>query len=267
MNKKYKEEMQKIHASEELIQNTINKINLKGKKSSYEIMKKIVLGTVAMMMISVTTYAVVNKGVIDLIKTKLIDQQGGEHTYEIPYIDIESEDAKKMNEEIKEKYLVHYNEAIKDMEEGYNITGEVYYKSYINGDVLSVVAYRTVHGWIDYATYNINVKTGKKVDNNELLEMKGLNKEEVRNEIVNFMAEKVSLGSYEDMTESEEKEHQQELLQKVYETVIDDNTQFYLNEENHLCIIAVEYVLAGAGEYERLYDLDKHNLVEKQYNY
>lgn len=57
MNKKYKEEMQEIHASEDLIKNTINKINSKNKRKSYEFVKKFALGAAAMMMVSVTSFA------------------------------------------------------------------------------------------------------------------------------------------------------------------------------------------------------------------
>ena len=57
MNKKYKEEMQEIHASEELIKNTINKINSKNKSKSYEFIRKFAIGAAAMMMVSVTSFA------------------------------------------------------------------------------------------------------------------------------------------------------------------------------------------------------------------
>ena len=57
MNKKYKQEMQEIHASEELIKNKKNKINSKNKRKSYEFVKKFAIGTAAMMMVSVTSFA------------------------------------------------------------------------------------------------------------------------------------------------------------------------------------------------------------------
>lgn len=268
MNKKYKEEMNEIYASEELIQNTIDKINLKNRKTSFEVIKKVALGTAAMLMLSVTTYAAVTGVFSSWIDKKLKDSiSGGLYTYRIPQIDIESEDAEKMNEEIKEKYGEYYNEAIKHIEEGFSITGEVDYKAYVNGDILSVVAYRTVHDDVFYSTYNININTGKKVENKELLEMKGLNEEMVEKEIIAYMEEIVKSAKYEEMTESEIKEIQEYLLKEVYETKIDENSQFYLSNENHLCVVANEYVMAGAGKYERLYDLEEHKLVEGQYNF
>ena len=265
MNKRYKEEMHEIYASEELIQNTIDKINLKSRKNSFEVIKKIALGTVAMMMLSVTTYAVVTGIFSSWIDKKFKDNNGEEYTYKIPQIDIESEDAEKMNEEIKEKYGVYYNEAIKHIEEGFSIVGEVDYKAYINGNILSVVAYRRVNGDMFYSTYNININTGKKVENKELLEMKGLNEDKVEKEIIAYMEEIVKSAEYEEMTESEIKEIQEYLLNRVYETKINENSQFYLSNENHLCVVANKYVMAGAEKYERLYDLEEHKLVEGQY--
>lgn len=269
MNKKYKEEMQEIHASEDLIKNTINKINLKNRRKSYEFVKKFALGAAAMMMVSVTSFAayMVATGKVSSYIKKEFKDEYGTMTHNIPQIDIESEDAESMNEDIKEKYETLYKEAVENLEEGASVITTVDYKAYENGEILSVVAYKTYPGGnIYYSTYNINTVTGEKVENKELLEMKDLTEEEVQKEIIAYMEERVKSAKYEGATESEIKEIQQTLLEGVYSTKVDENTMFYLNDENHLCVVATEYVLAGAGEYERLYDLEEHKILEAQYN-
>lgn len=264
-NEKYKEEMQEIHASEDLIKNTINNINLQNRKKSFQVVKRIALGAVAMMMVSVTAYAVVTVLFSSYIDQRIESGDGEEYTYRIPQIDVESEDAEKMNENIKEEYEKYYEEAILNLEEGFDIAGEIDYQGYVNGEILSVVAHRSVNGWISYSTYNINTTTGKKVENKELLEMKKLTEEKIQKEIIAYMQERVKSETYEGLTESEIKETQDYLLEEVHSIEINENTQFYLNNENHLCVVTTEYVIAGAGKYERLYDLDEHELVEEQY--
>ena len=265
-NKEYKKEIQEIQASEDLIKNTINNINKANSKKSFQKVKKIALGAVAMMMISVTTYAFASGWVSSFIEQKFNNGGDDEFTYRIPQIDIKSEDSAKMNENIKEKYEKFYEEAVANFENDTDVVDEVDYQAYSNGDVLSVVAHRQVYGWISYSTYNINTSTGKKVENKELLEMKKLTEDDIEKEVILYMTEKAKNASYEDMTEAEIEEIQEDLLEKVNSMDINENTQFYLNNENHLCVVVTEYVMAGAGEYERLYDLEEHELVEEQYN-
>lgn len=104
----------------------------------------------------------------DLKQTSYIDDFGKEHKIEdikLPYINLDSEDAKKVNDEIEKLY----QDFIKKFQENINILNQgkmtddfaTNYNTYINENTLSIVIDITYDERLykDYYTYNLDLKT------------------------------------------------------------------------------------------------------------
>lgn len=104
---------------------------------------------------------------------------------EYPIINIDSSEVKKINEEIKSKYgfeVKSTNISAAEgelMEQGFNETQEMSYDYYVYGTTLSVVPYIAGNESIWAQTYNIDLKTLKKLSSEDILKNNNLDKEEV----------------------------------------------------------------------------------------
>lgn len=127
-----------------------------------------------------------NKLVVDSIVTEKKDN--------MPYINIDSKDVKKINNEIEELYntfLFYKNNTFN-------------YEYQINDNILSIVI-KLVDNNSEYdipyysiITYNINLKTQKNIDNNYLLNKFKITEEEVKEkiatQILSYYNDEVDLG-------------------------------------------------------------------------
>lgn len=162
---------------------------------------------------------------------------------DIPHININSSDVEKINKDIDEQY--------KNARENYN-TGHVPvdYKSYLNGEILSLVI--ITHGENDciyYKVYNVNTNTGKPVSNLELL-------------YSNDMLETEYLEKIKSVYEADTKEylerHQKEgvfdglFLGELKDQSCSINTPMYLDEEGKINVVAKVCSFAGAAYYYHL---------------
>ncbi len=174
----------------------------------------------------------------------------------VPYININSTDVAKINKKIKKTY----DELINRFEQGLedNSTyGTSSYKTYINGDILSVVITKTYGGTdiplLPYDTYNINLKTLKSISYEEAYTNVSFTKETVNEKV------KEAITIYMNMYESDMWNSENTLstyLDKTinnYHSSLDDNSiQFFIDEFKTLNVIVHIELPEEKGQYDKL---------------
>ncbi len=175
----------------------------------------------------------------------------------IPYVNLNSEDAKKINNQI-EKYVDN---------EAKNEWNDLSYKYYINKNIVSILLVNRI-GDTDnrkYKVYNIDINTGKKVTNKEILNIKKMNMNDVssnlKETIENSYGENISFAK-----ENNIKNDNPEIDSTIYEANKNscenlkiDSIKIFLNERQELCIVHTIYNIAGAMISENIYNLDTKN--------
>lgn len=110
------------------------------------------------------------------------------NSFSIPKINMNSQDVISINNEI-EKIITEVKKDAQD-----DVRGMYYgmdYKSYINGEVLSVVINKySDNDYVDYSIYNVSVKTGKRFTNEELISVKGVPSNEFVNKLPDLYKKK-----------------------------------------------------------------------------
>lgn len=179
--------------------------------------------------------------------------------FKIPKINIDSNDARKINDEIEEmvenaqQYVEDYNK--NNIEGG----GPSYidYHYYINNDILSVVIeYSSGYDFMEYKVYNINVKTGKEYTNEDILKVKNISIDKFEERLSNTLGEQLK-EEYKDIENEELKEQYKEIYNKTVskENCSINNNQLFLDDENDISVVAKEYSIAGAGRYYYVFKL------------
>lgn len=108
-----------------------------------------------------------------------------DYSYDIPFVNLDSIDAQSINNDIEIEYLNKALVELNEYAEGLSISMyKVEYEYYINGDILSLVVSKEFpNDCIYYKTYNLNLSTGKKVSNKELLELKKISEDDYLNKM------------------------------------------------------------------------------------
>ena len=156
--------------------------------------------------------------------------------YKYPVININSDDVKKVNEEIKKDYGFNRSEIDDDF--GYFYECEVMdYSYYVNDNILSVVPIKGGNESTFSKSYNIDLKTGKLIDNATLLD--GVNLDEAKQKL-NAVAEKVVNESYSKYnTVQGEYSWMDDYIKKWAEKRkqdLENLTNVYLNKDGDVCI-------------------------------
>lgn len=168
----------------------------------------------------------------------------GNDTYKIsdikvPYININSEDAKQTNEEIEKTY----KELIQEFEENANEDETMSYtvasyKSYINKDILSVVievekggTYLPIY---EYYTYNFNLKTLELCDYDEIFKVSGNTQSNIKEKLEKAIKE---IEEVQGLEEDMKKEPINTGIQYYNKSVKDSSLQYYLDNNNKLNIV------------------------------
>lgn len=104
----------------------------------------------------------------------------------IPKININSSEAKKINDEIEKKYVQKIEDIIEFTDEytDYSVT----YKAYLNGDLLSIIIKETIREGkqaqsAKIATYNYNLTQNKMATINDIIKAKDYNTKTLQKEI------------------------------------------------------------------------------------
>ena len=201
------------------------------------------------------------------------NKYSSEYSYSIPYINIDSADAKKINSEIQTYYKNLVEQELKYEAQGYSVHMDtIKYTSYINNNILSLVISNTYpNSCIYYKVYNLDIYNGTTVSNADILNLKNITEAKLLDKLKELYKNKfVSLyGTRENYinnmktapigwTETELQE-QAKLYDEQFNYTISDNncsisTPMFLNDDGNICVVATIYSLAGASSYEYIID-------------
>jgi len=203
-------------------------------------------------------------------------------TSKFPYIDIDSTYAKKVNEEIEElynEYLDNFKERIikirdteseQDVElrEELRYQGDIIkvddnivnYEAYLNGNILSVII---VEGpfeniGLKYTVYNIDVSTGKKVTDEDIINMSNYSDSKKISNELKQKVEDVLVELYEGENIDEET-LEANVNTTINEYIFTDSEEMnihgaYFNAENNLCLIFETYTGWGIESQKYIYE-------------
>lgn len=176
-------------------------------------------------------------------------------SYKIPKININSSDATKINNEIDEEITSKVKEMITEINEGHTpATNKISYKFYINDDILSVITKSDYANDVElYLVYNININTGKSISNEELINKKGMTKEQFEEKLTSAVkSEFVNIYGYVNNWMNT-----QEYNNTISASNCDANAQMiYLDESGNINVVAKIYSFAGADSYYYIINLE-----------
>ena len=188
----------------------------------------------------------------------------------VPYINIDSPDVKRINDEIEDYYKPRIDGD--PMEFGY--PHNVKYYSYINDNILSlVIEVITDNGINEYKVYNLDIYDGTVVTNTDILKLKKLTESEFLTKLKELYQNKfISLyGSKEEWAEKSMapwqdknninysqiyEEYELQLKNTIDPRNYSIDTPIYLNENGKISIVANIFSMAGANTYRHIIDTD-----------
>ena len=204
----------------------------------------------------------------------ITDKVGNTTTYEIPSINIDSEYATQVNDEISSKIKKIYEEEKEEFNKYMNSTiseGNAYggtnikYKYYVNNNILSLVVSESPSFGVTYYIYNIDIYSGNKVSNNEILLSKNMNAESFKNKII----ESFNHLEKDNMLNSEYAKSDAEFCKSQYDKNISnlstnsiDSYQMYLNDKNDLNVVYIRENIAGGERSTKIINIDTNEYVE-----
>lgn len=196
-------------------------------------------------------------------------ENGYIYIYEIPQINIKSEDIEEINKEILQKH----EDIIDDIEDNDNINMDcesLAYKYYENDGILSLVTINGTEdgGYFNCETYNIDNSTKKEIDNKVLLGKINVDDTKLGNKILKAV-EAVQLYSDNVSTDVNFKDfikEQEEKTTNKYKNISVDKVELYLNEKKNLCAYLEVYAIAGGETTTILLDLEENEIIELDRN-
>lgn len=170
----------------------------------------------------------------------------------VPYINIDSADAKKANQEIYELYENLINTFNDNLKEEIWFT-LVEYKTYTSNNIVSVVITTESAGtgvpMYKYYTYNFNLDEGNLLSYNEAYKIAGLSENNVNDKvnqaITNALKKEYFNGDDFDTYNNKSINN--------YKTSINDGTiKFFIDEDQKLNIIVTLEIPAGRGQFDTI---------------
>ena len=172
---------------------------------------------------------------------------------EIPYINIDSVDAGKLNTKLEE----FYTKELKLSDKSNLDKVAMAYDYYSNSNYLSVICLYSSEGINYYKTANINFKTGKEVDPIDLLIEASFKREDFYDTIIKVYDN--GIDQYEEFhkpLDTEGKTIYSLTLDAIKEKKIEDY-EMYLNNNKELCVVIEEYQPSGETTNRRVVNLSK----------
>ena len=171
------------------------------------------------------------------------NKYASEYSFTIPKININSQDVIAINNEIEE-LIKETKTAIQD-ESFWHVN--IGYETYINGDVLSVVIDKnTGYDYTNYMVYNINIKTGKKYSNEELVSLKGFSVNEFLDKLPELYEKKFKEGySAEDNDIINNSFYQERYNKTVSKENYGMHNPMFLDDNGNINIVGKIYKMAG----------------------
>jgi len=170
----------------------------------------------------------------------------------VPYININSDDAKKVNQEIYKLYEDLINKFNENLKEEIWFT-LVEYKTYTNDNILSVVitteSAGTAPAIYSHYTHSFNLETGNLLSYNDAYELVGLNEGNITDKatqaVTNALREKYSNGDDFDTYNNKSINN--------YKTSVSNNTiKFFIDGNKKLNIIVTLEIPAGNGQFDTI---------------
>lgn len=185
----------------------------------------------------------------------------------VPYINLDSSDAKSVNKKLESLYLEYakaFDENIDDKEDGIICHQILNYKFYKYNDILSVIVFDgskcTTPFAFNYATYNFDLNNGKLLSYDDVLTRLNLNKATVTDSLKkNAKAKMDSLNNNEEdlskacnLGDSDGKKETSNCYDMTYQLLqksIDDNNILYFvdnsGELNVMMILYMDFIENG----------------------
>ena len=205
--------------------------------------------------------------------------------YHVPEILSDSEGAKEINRDI----LNVCQDVMQQLDEESFVWCKVGYEAYRNGDILSLLLtkYSIMDDYTLHYTYNLNLESGKRMDQRELIETldfetrKG---ESVEAAVLRHIRREAAYASDLDMkyffesvffnqseTQDKQEMYAQYLLMRM-ETLQEDNIHLglpmYLDGQGILQVAVPVYVMAGGGLYDHILSpMTEHDRADRELSF
>ncbi len=206
-------------------------------------------------------------GKIDDTKELVYDvfnAEGSDYIYAIPAINIDAEEVMGINSQIEKECRENVDPEIANSNQGISVFLHcVEYESYVNDNILSlVISQKYENDFVEYVVYNVDISTGKAIDNTELLERKDIPESELATILGDkyielYGTEEEYINRFSDLTLIED--HKQWYRDQYNRTISGENcndTLIFLNENNKINIIANIYSMAGADFYAYILEIE-----------
>ena len=176
----------------------------------------------------------------------------------VPYINVNSEYAKKANEEIKATFdeaIRTYNNEVNDY--AFTLDECDYYK-YIGKNLASTITVYSYHltdvPKPNYKTYNISLKTGKEMTYEEVYKELGYNKDNIEQFAEKAIISKLKeyINKLDFVTDNEYKNYKNESINNYKKSLKDKTLQYFVNEDGKLSIIVKLIFPVGVGEFNKI---------------
>ena len=170
-----------------------------------------------------------------------------EYSFEIPFVNINSVYAKEINKEIQERYPNLEELAKNAIEYPADEFSRVEYESYINNNILSLVVIEGIEPREHYV-YNIDIYTGKKVSNYDILKVKNISESKFLDrveELCKTEFEKLYGNAYEYY-----KERKEERIKDSIDKTKKMTVEMFLDQNNNINIIGIMAIDIEASEVE-----------------
>lgn len=174
------------------------------------------------------------------------------HVYRIPAFNVDSDDARRMNQAIYDRLKPCVDEALEMLQSGGSpVTSSINYEVYQNGSIVSVVV--LVHPDWPQPTYfvmNLDTSTGREVSRAELLAGKGFTEESflaaARRAFMPLLEERWADYGSEEYAEQKQRAY----AETTSDANFDNRLKLFYNAYGTLCMITDIYQPAGADRTE-----------------
>lgn len=173
----------------------------------------------------------------------------------VPYIDIDSEDVKKINNEIKNIFNDAVNNFKKGVVDKMTYVDDCTYKYFTDDNILSVIITYGVGAtdvvYPKYYTYNIDLKTGNLMSYKDVYTYLGLSDidNNVKNAITNVMKGKLSnIGEQFDT-------YNNQSFDNYYETLNNGTLKYFVDSNKKMNIVVSLSIPAGRGSIDQIISL------------
>lgn len=190
----------------------------------------------------------------DLVYTNISKKNKKNYSFEIPYININSQYAKEINKEISDKYK-NIDELIYNAENyPADCIVNISYNVYVNKNILSLIIVE-YSGINNYYVYNIDIYTGNKISNSQILLSKNISEESFLNKVEELCTKAV------EKIYGNDKDYKKEKSESISYTIKNNKKltiKMFLDKSNNINIIPTIY--NNIAQYDAVEEIINMNL-------